>query len=188
MLKSFVNKGVVIAAFIFVLLSPAIAADTIKIGSFLSVTGPASFLGDPELKTLQLYIDKINAEGGVAGKQLELIHYDDAGDANKARTFAKRLIDNDTVDIILGGTTTGTTMAALPLAERANIPFISMAGGIEITQPVKQWVFKTPQTDRMAAAKVLEDMKQRGFSKIALISETGWQWLEPSWSDHSSCC
>ncbi len=54
-------------------------------------------------------------------------------------------------------------MAALPLAERANIPFISMAGGIEIIQPVKQWVFKTPQTDRMAAAKVLEDMQQTGF-------------------------
>jgi branched-chain amino acid transport system substrate-binding protein len=172
MLKSLLSRGAVLAVCALSLLTPAFAADAVKIGSFLSVTGPASFLGDPELKTLQLYIDKINAEGGVLGRKLELVHYDDAGDAEKARTFVKRLLENDKVDIILGGTTTGTTMAAIPLVERAGIPFISMAGGIEITDPVKKWVFKTPQTDRMAAAKIMEDMKKRGFSKIALLSET----------------
>lgn len=172
MLKSLFAKGAVVAAFALSLINPAIAADPIKIGAFLSVTGPASFLGDPELKTLQLYIDKINAEGGVLDRPLELVHYDDGGDANKARTFVKRLLENDKVDIILGGTTTGATMAAIPLVERAEIPFISMAGGIEIIDPVKKWVFKTPQTDRMAAAKIMEDMKKRGFSQIALLSET----------------
>lgn len=173
MLKSLLKKGGLMAVLMLIFLSPTLAADTLKVGSFLSVTGPASFLGDPELKTLQLYIKKINAEGGLLGKQLELIHYDDAGDANKARTFVKRLISNDQVDLILGGTTTGTTMAAIPLVERARIPFISMAGGIEIVQPVKKWVFKTPQTDRMAAAKIMEDMVKRGINKIALISGTG---------------
>ena len=62
----------------------ALAADPIKIGSVLSVTGPAAFLGDPELKTLQLYIEKINKEGGVLGRQLQLVHYDDGSDAAKA--------------------------------------------------------------------------------------------------------
>lgn len=171
MLKSLLRLGA--AAGLFVLWGAALAADTIKIGSFLSITGPASYLGDPELKTLKLYIDQINAQGGLAGKKLELIHYDDGGDANQARTFVKRLIENDGVDLILGGTTTGTTMAAIPLVERAELPFISMAGGIEITEPVKKWVFKTPQSDRMAAEKVLEDMKKRGLKNIALISGTG---------------
>ena len=173
MYKSLLRKGAIIVAIGFSLMGFANAAEVIKIGSFLSVTGPASFLGEPELKTLQLYIDKINAEGGVIGKKLELIHYDDGGDANKARTFAKRLIEDDKVDIIIGGTTTGTTMAAIPLAEQAGIPLISLAGGIEITDPVKKWVFKMPQTDRMAAEKILQDMKKRGFTKIALISGTG---------------
>jgi len=149
------------------------AADTIKIGSFLSVTGPASFLGDPELKTLQIYIDRINAEGGVLGKQLELVHYDDGGDAQKARTFVKRLIESDGVDIIVGGSTTGATMAAVPLVEQAEIPFISLAGAVVIIDPVKKWVFKTPHTDKMAAEKIFEDMRQRGLSKVALISGTG---------------
>jgi len=149
------------------------AAEPIRIGSFLAVTGPASFLGDPELKTLEMYVEKINKDGGVLGRQLELIHYDDAGNASKARNFASRLIRSDKVDIIVGGSTTGATMAAVPMVEQAQIPFISLAGAVVITTPVKKWVFKTPQTDRMAAERVLNDMKERGLTKVGLISGTG---------------
>jgi len=149
------------------------AAEPIRIGSFLSVTGPASFLGDPELKTLEMYVEKINKDGGVLGRQLELIHYDDAGNASKARNFASRLIRSDRVDIIVGGSTTGATMAAAPMVEQAGIPFISLAGAVVITNPVQKWVFKTPQTDRMAAERVLNDMKARGLTKVGLISGTG---------------
>lgn len=148
------------------------AAEPIKIGSILSVTGPAAFLGDPELKTLQLYVEELNKKGGVLGRQLQLVHYDDGSDANKANGFAKRLIDDDKVDILIGGTTTGATMSVVPLAEKANIPFISLAGAVVIVEPVKKWVFKTPHTDRMAAEKVFEDMKKRSITKVALLSET----------------
>ena len=150
----------------------AFAADPIKIGSVLSVTGPAAFLGDPELKTLQLYVEKINKEGGVLGRQLQLVHYDDGSDASKANGFAKRLIDDDKVDIIVGGTVTGSTMSMIPLVEKAELPFISLAGAVVIVEPVKKWVFKTPHTDRMAAEKVFDDMKKRGLTKVALFSET----------------
>ena len=150
----------------------AIAADPIKIGSILSVTGPAAFLGDPELKTLQLYVEDINKKGGVLGRQLQLVHYDDGSDANKANGFAKRLIDDDKVDLIVGGTTTGSTMSTVPLVEKAGVPFISLAGAVVIVEPVKKFVFKTPHTDRMAAEKVFEDMKKRGITKVALLSET----------------
>ena len=150
----------------------AVANEPIKIGSILSVTGPAAFLGDPELKTLQLYVEDINKKGGVLGRQIQLVHYDDGSDANKANGFAKRLIDDDKVDLIVGGTTTGSTMSTVPLVERAGVPFISLAGAVVIVEPVKKFVFKTPHTDRMAAEKVFEDMKKRGISKVALLSET----------------
>jgi branched-chain amino acid transport system substrate-binding protein len=150
----------------------AIAADPIKIGSILSVTGPAAFLGDPELKTMQMYVEELNKKGGVLGRQLELVHYDDGSDASKANGFAKRLIDDDKVDILVGGTTTGSTMSMAPLVEKAGVPFISLAGAVVIVEPVKKWIFKMPHTDRMAAEKVFEDMKKRGFSKVALFSET----------------
>ena len=151
----------------------ATAQEAVRIGTFLSVTGPASFLGDPELKTLEMYVDKINAEGGVLGRKLQLVSYDDSGDAEKARTFAKRLIEQDKVDIIVGGSTTGTTMAAVPLAEQAGTPFISLAGAVVIVEPVKKWVFKTPHTDRMACEKIFVDMQARKFTRAALISGSG---------------
>lgn len=152
---------------------PAAGQEPIRIGTFLSVTGPAAFLGDPEQKTLELYIERINAGGGVLGRKLELVAYDDGGDADKARTFTKRLIEQDKVDVIVGGSTTGTTMAAVPLAEQAQVPFISLAGAVVIIEPVKKWVFKTPHTDRMACEKIFADMRARKLVKLALISGTG---------------
>ena len=150
----------------------AIAAEPIKIGSVLSVTGPAAFLGDPKLKTLEMYVEDLNKKGGLLGRQIELVHYDDGSDAGKANGFAKRLIDDDKVDVIVGGTTTGATMSMAPLVERAGVPFVSLAGAVVIIEPVKKFIFKTPHTDRMAAEKVFEDMKKRGISKVALLAET----------------
>ena len=162
-----------IAAVLAASSAPVLAQETIKVGAFLSVTGPAAFLGDPEQKTLELYVEKINAAGGVLGRKLQLISYDDSGDAEKARTFAKRLIEQDKVDVIVGGSTTGATMAAVPLMEAAQMPFISLAGAVVIIEPVKKWVFKTPHTDRMACEKVFVDMNARKLSQLALISGTG---------------
>lgn len=153
-------------------LSATAADDPIKIGSILSATGPAAFLGDPEVKTLEMYVDSINKKGGVLGRPLKLTYYDDGSDSNKANSFAKRLIYDDQVDLIIGGTTTGSTMSMVPLVEKAGIPFISLAGAVVVIDPVKKWVFKTPHTDRMAAEKVFQDMKDHGISKIGLLSET----------------
>jgi branched-chain amino acid transport system substrate-binding protein len=163
--------GVAFAVLALSLGTSAHAQAPIKIGSVLSVTGPAAFLGDPEKKTLNLYVERINAAGGVLGRKLELYTYDDGTDASKANSFAKRLIEEDKVDILIGGTTTGSTMAMVPVVEKAQIPFISLAGAVVIIEPVKKWVFKTPHTDRMAAEKVFEDMKKRGLTKVGLLSE-----------------
>ena len=151
----------------------AFAQEPIRIGAFLSVTGPAAFLGDPEQKTLEMYVERLNASGGINGRKVALTVYDDAGDAEKARTFAKRLIEQDKVDVIVGGSTTGTTMAAVPLVEQAQVPFISLAGAVVIIEPAKKWVFKTPHTDRMACEKIFTDVKARQLTKVALISGTG---------------
>jgi branched-chain amino acid transport system substrate-binding protein len=154
-------------------LAPLAGAQPIRIGAFLSVTGPAAFLGDPEQKTLELYVEKLNAGGGLLGRKLELVAYDSAGDAEKARGFVKRLIEQDKVDVLVGGSTTGETMAAVPLAEAAGVPFISLAGAVVIIEPVKKWVFKTPHTDRMACEKIFVDMRARGLKRAALISGAG---------------
>jgi branched-chain amino acid transport system substrate-binding protein len=148
------------------------ASAQIKIGSVLSVSGPASFLGDPEKKTLEIYIEEINAKGGVNGQKLQLVVYDDAGNADNARTFATRLVEEDKIVAMVGGSTTGSTLAMIPVFEDAKIPFISLAGAIQIIQPVRSWVFKTPHTDKMACEKIFADLKARNLTTIALISGT----------------
>ncbi|TPW28788.1 ABC transporter substrate-binding protein [Martelella alba] len=144
----------------------------IKLGASVSATGPAAFLGDPEKKTIEMLVDDLNAKGGINGEKIDLVLYDDGGDPNKARTFATRLIEDDEVAAIIGGTTTGTSMSILAVAEDAEIPFISLAGAIQIIDPVKPYVFKTPHTDRMACEKIFENMQKNGITKIGMISGT----------------
>jgi branched-chain amino acid transport system substrate-binding protein len=149
----------------------ASAAETLKIGLALSITGPASALGDPQKKVIELYADKINKTGGVIGKKVELIVYDDAGLADRATTNAKRLVQNDNVDVIIGGTTTSTTMAIIGVTEKAGVPFVSLGGASIIVNPIKKSVFKISHNDSMTVEKVYLDMRKRNIKKIALISE-----------------
>ena len=148
------------------------SSGTFKIGSFLSLTGPTAFLGDPEEKTLRQYIEKANAAGGVAGRKIELVVYDDGGEANRSRTLVSRLIDEDKVDMIIGGSLSGGSMAVIPIIEESKIPYISLASAISITEPVRSWVFKTPLTDRMVCERIYEEMKQRGIRRIGMLSSS----------------
>lgn len=150
----------------------ASAKESIKIGALVAATGPASFLGDPELKTLKLYVEKINAAGGVLGKQLELVAYDTGANPKQAITFVKRLINQDEVVAIIGGSASGETMAIMPFTEKAEIPLVSMAGAISIVKPVQKYTFKTPATDRMACEKIFIYLKSKNKVNVALISGT----------------
>ncbi len=169
MKRCVVSTSIAIAALIA---SAGAASAQVKVGAVLSVTGPASFLGDPEKKTLEMYVEEINQKGGVNGQKLQLVVYDDGGDANNARTFATRLVEEDKIVAMVGGTTTGATLAMIPVFEDAQIPFISLAGAIQIVEPVRKWVFKTPHTDKMACEKIFGDLKRRNLTTIALISGT----------------
>jgi branched-chain amino acid transport system substrate-binding protein len=155
------------------LVASTVAHAEVKIGAVLAVTGPASFLGDPEKKTLEMYVEDINAHGGVNGEKIKLIVYDSGGNPNKSKTFATRLIEEDKVDAVIGDSTTGATLAIMPAFEEAGVPLISLAGAVQIIQPVRKWVFKTPHTDTMACSKIFEDLKKRKLTNIAMISGTG---------------
>jgi branched-chain amino acid transport system substrate-binding protein len=150
----------------------AMAAGTVKIGGLFAVTGPASFLGEPEKKTLEMLVKDANAKGGVNGMKLEAVIYDTGGDATKAVQLATKLIKDDKVVAIIGPSTTGESMAVIPVAERERVPLISCAAGIKITEPVKKWVFKTPANDHVAAEKILNHMARLKQKTIALLTVT----------------
>src|SRR5512136_2208511 len=163
-----------VATSVFVILlmagNAAQAAAPLRIGALFAVTGPASFLGEPEKKTLELLVKEVNSKGGIRGGKIELVVYDTQGDATKAVQLANKLIKNDRVTAIIGPSTTGETMAIIPIVEKEQIPLVSCAAGIKITDPIKKWVFKTPANDHVAAEKILLYMAAKKQKSLALLT------------------
>jgi branched-chain amino acid transport system substrate-binding protein len=141
-----------------------------KIGGIFAVTGPASFLGDPEKKSMEMVVEQINASGGIDGHLLEAVIYDTEADPSKAVMSVNKLINRDNVIAIIGPSTTPATLAVMPVVQRAKIPFISCAAGNKIVQPIDPWIFKTAQSDIQAVATIYNDLKARNVQKIAIIS------------------
>ena len=163
----------VFAAFLLIftmIVSPVFAKDTIKVGAILAVTGPASFLGAPEAKTLQMLTDEINAKGGIKGSKVELIIKDSGGSPEKAISFAKQLIEENKVMAIIGPSTSGETMKIKNIAEEGKTILLSCAAAEVIVNPVAKYVFKTPQKDSFAAQKIFMQMKKMGIKKIGVVS------------------
>ncbi len=167
----FITKAVVMLALVLIL--GFVSAKEIRIGAILSVSGPASFLGDPELKTLRYLVEEQNRQGGINGAEIKFIYYDSEGNPRKALTFAKRLIANDKVDVIVGPSTTGETLAIAKTIARAKIPLVSLAGASLVTSPLKEYIFATPPTDKMVCKKLFTYFQSQGFKRIAIISGTG---------------
>lgn len=154
------------------------AAMAVKIGAVFSLTGPYSALGDPEKKTAEMVAETVNKAGGINGEPIELIIYDDETNATKCNLMVKKLITQDKVTAIIGPTGSGASLAVLPLAQKHKIPIISCAASYKIVMNDKTgkpypWVFKTPQTDSMAAKAIFTHMKKHGIVKIAIMSDTG---------------
>lgn len=146
------------------------ASQPIKIGALFSVTGPPSFLGEPERNAAQMVADQINKAGGIKGRQVQLIVYDTTGDPTKAKQLANKLIKDDKVVAIIGPSTTGETLAVLQDVEKAGIPLISCSAGRKITEPVNKWVFKTAQNDNLAVAKIYEYLQKKKLKNVAILT------------------
>jgi branched-chain amino acid transport system substrate-binding protein len=163
-------KIICVLCFVLIVAGNSWAAEPIRIGALFAVTGPPSFLGEPERNTANMMVDQINKAGGIKGRMLRLVVYDTQGDATKAVQAANRLIKEDKVIAIIGPSTTGETMAVIPIAEAAGIPLISCAAGIKITDPLKKWVFKTAQNDSLAVERIYEHLKKRKMNNVAILT------------------
>ncbi len=148
----------------------AFAADTIKVGAILAVTGPNAPLGGPEAKTLQMLVDNVNGAGGIAGRRIELTIMDSQGNADKAFSFARQLIDEQQVLAIIGPSTSGESLKIKSIADESETILLSCAANEGIVNPVAKWVFKTPQKDSFAVTRIFETMKKIGITRIGVIN------------------
>ena len=166
------KNGIIVAIVALALMMGASvqAAEPIKVGAILAVTGPASFLGAPEAKTLEMLAEEVNAKGGVNGHKVELFIMDSGANPEKAVSFAKQLIEEKKVLAILGPSTSGETMKIKGIAEEGKTILLSCAAAEVIVNPVAKWVFKTPQKDSDAVLAILNQMKRMKISKIGVLS------------------
>lgn len=161
------------------------AADPIKLGAFFDLTGAGSAIGTPTKLVAEMVVKKINGEGGINGRPLQLVIADDEGDPTKAAIIAKKFIESDKVVAIIGPTRTDTGMAAKPIIEQMKVPtFMCVGGDPVVTVPPFKWTFKSPQRTSVAVKKTYDYLKRKGIQNIAIITSAdgfgrdGKNWLE----------
>ena len=167
------------------------AAGPIKIGAFFALSGPAANIGSPTKLVAEMVTKKINDEGGIKGRKIELITADTEGEPTKAVMALKKLVNVDKVKAVIGPTRTGTGMAAKAevnkLPENKRLPVFMTVGGDPVIMGGKMgdpyWIFKAPQRSSVAATKALDYLKKKGLTKIAIITASdgfgrdGARWL-----------
>ena len=150
------------------------SSGTIKIAGIFSSSGGAAPLGEPGLETLKMVVENQNKEGGINGKKVELITYDDKSDQNEAVLAMKKAITQDKVSVVIGGTISGNALAMVPLAEQNKVPFIATSSSFQIYQKEdgssRDWVFKVPPNDSHAVEKILQYLKDKGLKKVAWLN------------------
>ncbi len=151
------------------------AGEPLRVGSILSVTGPAAFLGEDMKAGLQLAVDEINAGGGIGGRKIAWTFYDAESQTQKALSETRRLISQDKVELIVsGGNMSGIALAMAPMAEAAKIPFISSEGALAIVTPVadRKWVFKSTVDDEDVLERIADYCEKKKITKVALLADS----------------
>lgn len=121
------SMGVHLAAVAAVLLmtAPALAQETIKIGFFAPITGPAAADGASAQHAVELAVKEVNAAGGIRGKKVELIVYDDRFSPQEAVAIANKLIEKDQVAGVVSGSYSGPTRVTAPIFAKAGVPMVA---------------------------------------------------------------
>jgi len=138
----------------------------IKIGVTISTTGPAASLGVPQRNSIALMKSEIG------GQKIEYIVLDDAADSTKAVANARKLIDEDNVDALIGSSTTPASLAMIDVAAEKQVPMISLAASARLIEPMdaqRRWVFKTPQNDSLMADAIADHMAKAGVKTVGFI-------------------
>ncbi|HEY8883200.1 MAG TPA: ABC transporter substrate-binding protein, partial [Dermatophilaceae bacterium] len=119
---------------------------------------------------LEMLAAQVNSGGGVNGRKINLLIEDDQSTEAGAAKAASKLLSTDNVDLLLGASRTGPSLAMRPLAEAAQKPMISLAANQKIVEGSK-WVFKTAQNDRVVIERLVGDMKANGYKNIAIARD-----------------
>lgn len=154
--------------------APAFAQEAIKIGFLGAISGPAADLGRPSRDGALLQIEEINKAGGINGRPLELVVYDDESNPAKAVANVRRMAESDDVVAVISGTTTGSTLAALKITQEIELPHVVVvAQAPVVTRPVNPWTFRVTGNFDHEITRIAAFLKSEGVKKLALLKDSG---------------
>jgi branched-chain amino acid transport system substrate-binding protein len=152
----------------------ALAADaaTVKIGTFGPFTGPAAGLGLEAKKGIEFAVAQFNAAGGINGKKAELVAYDDRGNRAEAVSVVRKMIENDGVQAIIGGSLSLTSIAAAPVVNEAKIPMIAAYSNAVGVVKGEDHVFRWASVaDVQGWVMAHHAMKERNLKTFAILMQ-----------------
>lgn len=149
------------------------AADPIKIGMPMILSGPGALFGEPTLKGAQMLVDEVNEKGGVLGRKLELISKDTKGNADEAVRVAREMILKDEVDFLVGTFTAAEGPAVSPIAKENKVVFIapvSKPEALTAPQALHPYLFRTASTTTIEGRSAAELIAKMPVKRVATIS------------------
>ena len=156
-----------LAAIAFAIAAAALPVQAqVKIGLMVSATGPTTAIGVPQKNTGDLLPRKIG------DTTIEYFQLDDGGDTTRAVQNAKKLIQENNIDALIGPSTTPNALAILDIIADAKVPVMATVGTSAVVEPLdakKRWVFKTTQNDDLIAGALLKHMTKNGVKTIGFI-------------------
>ncbi len=148
--------------------------EVVKIGLITAETGDIAQYGMAVENAVKLAADQINEAGGIDGKEIKLVIYDNKGDAQESVTLFRRLVNNDKIDALVGPVISGTTLAVAPLAEESKIPMITPTATALNVTPDYDYVFRACYTDPYQGSILAKyAVKELGAKNIAVLYNTG---------------
>ncbi|WGX96089.1 ABC transporter substrate-binding protein [Nocardioides sp. L-11A] len=150
------------------------ADDPLRVGLLFSLTGPAAPYGISERNGARVVLDDINADGGINGKKIEIFEADDKTDPTTAAQEARKLITQDKVDVIIGTTAGGNTLAYAPIAAGLKTPILATNGTISVTDKANDfwpWIFRSAPSDLVTMQAMLDQVVAEGKTKVGIFAE-----------------
>ncbi|MGD0233657.1 MAG: ABC transporter substrate-binding protein [Syntrophorhabdales bacterium] len=152
----------------------------IRLGVNLDITGYGAWLGEPELRAVQLFAEQVNGRGGIDGHPLELVVYDNESNPEKSSGNAKKLIQRDKVTAIIGTAITATSNAAKSVAQEERVVTYSLSGSYEPTY-ADSFTFATWVHTSGMVETIYDYFVKKGIKRIAALcatDSTGQAWLD----------
>ena len=168
-MTKFTARAMCVAAALLNLFAATTASAQIRIGQTTGVTGPVAAAVKEINQGANLYIDYVNAEGGVAGQQIELVTLDDQNQAPITAQNAKKLIDDPKVVALFLNRGTPHAQAMLKLLEEGRIVLLAPStGAMVLHKPVNPWVFNVRATYQREADHVVRHLGMGGLERVGI--------------------